>query len=72
MAVLARASTGACMVFPGEAFDLVATMSAGTALHDVQTMFIALLMELISLACEPASWRITKFRATSASSPRCR
>jgi len=43
---MARASTGAYMVFPGEAFDLVATMSAVreercTALHDVPTMFIA-------------------------------
>ncbi|MDF3834611.1 AMP-binding protein [Cupriavidus basilensis] len=46
LAVLASVSTGACMVFPGEAFDPVATMAAVseercTALHGVPTMFIA-------------------------------
>ncbi|WP_454725391.1 MULTISPECIES: AMP-binding protein [Cupriavidus] len=46
LAVLACVSTGACMVFPGEAFDPVATMAAVseercTALHGVPTMFIA-------------------------------
>ena len=46
LAVLACVSTGACMVFPGEAFEPVATMSAVseercTALHGVPTMFIA-------------------------------
>ena len=46
LAVLASVSTGAAMVFPGEAFDPVATLSAVaeercTALHGVPTMFIA-------------------------------
>ncbi|TGN99463.1 MULTISPECIES: AMP-binding protein [unclassified Burkholderia] len=46
MSVLACVSTGARMVFPGEAFEPVATMSAVsdercTALHGVPTMFIA-------------------------------
>lgn len=46
LAVLACVSTGACMVFPGEAFDPAATMAAVseercTALHGVPTMFIA-------------------------------
>ncbi len=46
LAVLACVSTGACMVFPGEAFDPVATMAAVSeercsALHGVPTMFIA-------------------------------
>jgi fatty-acyl-CoA synthase len=46
LAVLASVSTGAAMVFPGEAFDPVATLAAVaeercTALHGVPTMFIA-------------------------------
>ena len=46
LAVLASVSTGAAMVFPGEAFDPVATLGAVaeercTALHGVPTMFIA-------------------------------
>ncbi|VVE09157.1 AMP-binding protein [Pandoraea horticolens] len=46
LAVLACVSTGATMVFPGEAFDPRATMAAVseercTALHGVPTMFIA-------------------------------
>ncbi|HEF5785244.1 AMP-binding protein [Burkholderia multivorans] len=46
LAVLACVSTGAAMVFPGEAFDPVATLAAVaeercTALHGVPTMFIA-------------------------------
>ncbi|MBX3644035.1 MAG: AMP-binding protein [Rubrivivax sp.] len=46
LAVLACASTGARMVFPGEAFDPLATLQAVaeercTALHGVPTMFIA-------------------------------
>jgi fatty-acyl-CoA synthase len=46
MSVLVCTFTGACMVFPGEAFDPVATMAAiseerCTALHGVPTMFIA-------------------------------
>jgi len=46
LAVLASVSTGATMVFPGEAFDPVATLAAVaeercTALHGVPTMFIA-------------------------------
>jgi fatty-acyl-CoA synthase len=46
LAVLASVSTGAQMVFPGEAFDPVAALSAVaeercTALHGVPTMFIA-------------------------------
>ncbi|RDK05356.1 AMP-binding protein [Cupriavidus lacunae] len=46
LAVLACVSTGAAMVFPGEAFDPQATMQAVseercTALHGVPTMFIA-------------------------------
>lgn len=46
LAVLACVSTGACMVFPGEAFEPAATMRAVseercTALHGVPTMFIA-------------------------------
>ena len=46
LAVLACVSTGAQMVFPGEVFDPVATLSAVaeercTALHGVPTMFIA-------------------------------
>ncbi|GAB3630481.1 AMP-binding protein [Pandoraea terrae] len=46
LAVLASVSTGATMVFPGEAFDPVATMQAVneercSALHGVPTMFIA-------------------------------
>ncbi len=46
MSVLACAATGACMVFPGEAFDPCTTMAAiseerCTAVHGVPTMFIA-------------------------------
>jgi fatty-acyl-CoA synthase len=46
LAVLASVSTGARMVFPGEAFDPAATLAAVaeercTALHGVPTMFIA-------------------------------
>ncbi|KIG02758.1 Long-chain-fatty-acid--CoA ligase [Burkholderia sp. MR1] len=46
LAVLACVSTGAAMIFPGEAFDPVATLAAVheekcTALHGVPTMFIA-------------------------------
>jgi fatty-acyl-CoA synthase len=46
LAVLACVSCGATMVFPGESFDPVATLSAVseercTALHGVPTMFIA-------------------------------
>ncbi|KWA44607.1 AMP-binding protein [Burkholderia multivorans] len=46
LAVLACVSTGAAMVFPGEAFDPIATLAAVaeercTALHGVPTMFIA-------------------------------
>ncbi|KMZ12163.1 Acetoacetyl-CoA synthetase / Long-chain-fatty-acid-CoA ligase [Candidatus Burkholderia humilis] len=46
LAVLACVSTGCAMVFPGEAFDPVATLAAVhdercTALHGVPTMFIA-------------------------------
>ncbi|MDE1181295.1 AMP-binding protein [Paraburkholderia sp.] len=46
LAVLACVSVGANMVFPGEAFDPVATLAATadekcTALHGVPTMFIA-------------------------------
>ena len=46
LAVLACVSTGAAMVFPGEAFDPRATLTAVTeerctALHGVPTMFIA-------------------------------
>ncbi|AQV93882.1 AMP-binding protein [Cupriavidus necator] len=46
LSVLACVSTGAAMVFPGEAFDPEATMKAVseercTALHGVPTMFIA-------------------------------
>ena len=46
LAVLASVSTGAAMVFPGEAFDPVAALAAVaeercTALHGVPTMFIA-------------------------------
>jgi fatty-acyl-CoA synthase len=46
LAVLASVSTGAKMVFPGEAFDPVAALAAVaeercTALHGVPTMFIA-------------------------------
>ncbi|CAB3963835.1 MULTISPECIES: AMP-binding protein [Burkholderia] len=46
MSVLACTASGACMVFPGEAFDPLATMAAVsdercTALHGVPTMFIA-------------------------------
>ena len=46
LAVLASVSTGAAMVFPGEAFDPAAALSAVadercTALHGVPTMFIA-------------------------------
>jgi len=46
LSVLACVSVGACMVFPGEAFDPLATMKAVaeercTALHGVPTMFIA-------------------------------
>ncbi|MDZ5456198.1 AMP-binding protein [Azohydromonas lata] len=46
LAVLACVATGAQMVFPGEVFDPVATLSAVaeercTALHGVPTMFIA-------------------------------
>jgi fatty-acyl-CoA synthase len=46
LSVLASVSTGAAMVFPGEAFDPVAALSAVaeercTALHGVPTMFIA-------------------------------
>ncbi|QQK06335.1 AMP-binding protein [Burkholderia anthina] len=46
LAVLACVSAGAAMVFPGEAFDPVATLAAVadercTALHGVPTMFIA-------------------------------
>ncbi|MGO4306114.1 AMP-binding protein [Cupriavidus sp. RAF12] len=46
LSVLACVSAGACMIFPGEAFDPLATMRAATeerctALHGVPTMFIA-------------------------------
>jgi fatty-acyl-CoA synthase len=46
LAVLASVSTGAAMVFPGEAFDPAAALAAVaeercTALHGVPTMFIA-------------------------------
>ncbi len=46
LSVLACVSVGACMIFPGEAFDPLATMQAVseercTALHGVPTMFIA-------------------------------
>ncbi|MFM0048541.1 AMP-binding protein [Caballeronia grimmiae] len=46
LAVLACVSTGAAMIFPGEAFDPAATLAAVheercTALHGVPTMFIA-------------------------------
>ena len=46
MSVLACSATGACMVFPGESFDPVSTLTAVseercTALHGVPTMFIA-------------------------------
>jgi fatty-acyl-CoA synthase len=46
LSVLASVSTGAAMVFPGEAFDAAATLQAVadercTALHGVPTMFIA-------------------------------
>ncbi|WP_321923959.1 AMP-binding protein [Burkholderia sp. BCC1998] len=46
LAVLACVSKGAAMVFPGEAFDPIATLAAVadercTALHGVPTMFIA-------------------------------
>ncbi|MCY1276453.1 3-[(3aS,4S,7aS)-7a-methyl-1,5-dioxo-octahydro-1H-inden-4-yl]propanoyl:CoA ligase [compost metagenome] len=46
LSVLACVSVGACMVFPGEAFDPLATMQAAseercTALHGVPTMFIS-------------------------------
>ena len=46
LAVLASVSTGAAMVFPGEAFDPIASLTAVaeehcTALHGVPTMFIA-------------------------------
>ena len=46
LAVLASVSTGAAMVFPGEAFDAAAALAAVaeercTALHGVPTMFIA-------------------------------
>jgi fatty-acyl-CoA synthase len=46
LAVLACVSVGACMIFPGEAFDPLATMQTVndercTALHGVPTMFIA-------------------------------
>ena len=46
LSVLASVSTGAAMVFPGEAFDPVAALAAVaeercTALHGVPTMFIA-------------------------------
>nr|WP_315591928.1 AMP-binding protein [uncultured Cupriavidus sp.] len=46
MSALVCAGTGACMVFPGEAFDPLATMAAiseerCTAVHGVPTMFIA-------------------------------
>ncbi|QQX84191.1 AMP-binding protein [Cupriavidus necator] len=46
LSVLACVSVGACMVFPGEAFDPLTTMQAAseercTALHGVPTMFIA-------------------------------
>jgi fatty-acyl-CoA synthase len=46
LAVLACVSTGAAMVFPGEAFEPLATLAAVaeercTALHGVPTMFIA-------------------------------
>ncbi|KVC52672.1 AMP-binding protein [Burkholderia stagnalis] len=46
LSVLACVSTGAAMVFPGEAFDPAATLAAVaeercTALHGVPTMFIA-------------------------------
>ena len=46
LSVLACVSVGACMIFPGEAFDPLATMRAVseercTALHGVPTMFIA-------------------------------
>jgi len=46
LSVLACVSEGACMIFPGEAFDPLATMRAVaeercTALHGVPTMFIA-------------------------------
>lgn len=51
LSVLACVSVGACMVFPGEAFDPLATMQAVseercTALHGVPTMFIAQLDHL--------------------------
>ena len=48
LAVLACTSTASCLVFPGESFDPVATLSAVagercTALHGVPTMFVAML-----------------------------
>lgn len=51
MGVLGAVSKGACMVFPGEAFDPVQTLDTlsrerCTALYGVPTMFVAMLQEL--------------------------
>lgn len=48
LGVLVCASSGSCMVFPGESFDATATLTAVssercTALHGVPTMFVAML-----------------------------
>jgi fatty-acyl-CoA synthase len=48
LGVLVCASSGSCMVFPGESFDAVSTLAAVssercTALHGVPTMFVAML-----------------------------
>lgn len=48
LGVLVCASSGSCLVFPGESFDPVATLAAVssercTALHGVPTMFVAML-----------------------------
>ena len=73
LAVLACVSKGATMVFPGEAFDPVATLAAVadercTALHGVPTMFIAGSITPSSRnstcrRCAPESWPVRRARS---------
>ena len=62
MGVLGAVSKGAAMVFPGEAFDPVATLEAlaqerCTAVYGVPTMFVAMLQEMASRRFDLSSLR---------------
>ena len=62
MGVLGAVSKGAAMVFPGEAFDPVATLEAlaqerCTAVYGVPTMFVAMLQEMANRRFDLSSLR---------------